>query len=331
MTGKRLLSSATRGAIALALAIFAGWFAAPRSAAADSPALATAQGLYDSGEFTAAIDSLKSALKSARISGGEIVLARELLARAQVRAGKRVEARATFLALLQEDPAYRADELRMPTDEIEVYHLARQAYDARQAELARRTPASIAINLGYGKHTNSGLNAIKDLYGGDGDEGGTEYGGSVRFPVSPRWSLDFEVVNLEAKDEYPTASVLGVEHFAQPVVLSGYWNWLGHGDTRLNLFVGAGPMESEWRQKIILIFAPANVSDTKMGFYSHGGVEVERRLGSRLAVNGRLLGRYASSGRLNFGNPGAGLQINGRAVDFRGIAFSAGLRAYIGY
>jgi hypothetical protein len=331
----------------LFLAVLVATAAVPAQAQTDTTAagdpLTQATQLYDQSRFDDAVNLLKQALTQGAVTGGDAVKAKELLARAYVKAGNRVEAREVFRSILRQDPEYRADALRMPPDEIEVFNLALKDFQAEQIEAGRRIPASIGFHLGYGRHTNHDLNVYANLYGHDSDKGGTEFGGSVRFPVLPRWSLEVEITSLASKvtavsPVNPMSPALYEEVTkAQPLIGSVYFLAVGRPHLRCYAFVGGGPMlGTEWKAAQTTNKADVILA-SRTGPYVHAGVEGEYLVTPRLAVNLRLLGRHANSGALNFGQLGAAIlpgsvpRLNGRSVDYRGYAVLLGLRAYVGY
>jgi tetratricopeptide (TPR) repeat protein len=325
-------------ALLAALAVPAG--AQTETAPAADP-LTQATQLYDQSRFDDAVNLLKQALMQGAVTGGDAVKAKELLARAYVKAGNRVEAREVFKGILRQDPEYRADALRMPPDEIEVFNLALKDFQAEQVEAGKRIPASIALHGGTGFSSNKPWSDVVKNGGGKEFNGGGEFGGSVRFPLRPRWSLDVEYSLLKdtSSDTARAPNQIKFEVSALPLVVSGYYNLLGSPRYRMNVFLGAGPLLKP-EAKISLNFfgtLPISIAAEKTGLYIHGGVEGEYLLHPRLAITGRALGRYAKSGKLDFKNKDlylysdANLKLQGRQVDFSGFALQAGLRAYIGY
>jgi hypothetical protein len=338
----------------LAASAFAREAMAPapaRAQNADQSVVAQAGDLYTAGKFKEAAELLKGALDKRQVPAGQIEPAREMLARALVKSGgARAEARQTFASILQMDAAYRPDPNRVPPDEIEVFDEALRDFQAEQLKAGQRVPASISFFFGHGKYSASAVNdAVKafdaqpSIQSGGADEikGDSEFGGSVRFPIRPKLSLDIELSRFRsttsdrgvpslnnAKTEYEIA--------AMPLAVSAYYGAYSTPKLRVNAFAGAGPMlVTQFKGEIPFISGiRLSVEDTKTGVYAHAGIEGEYLLASRLAVTGRVLGRYAKASKVvddktledNIFAPW-----NRRDVDFSGIGLDVGLRAYIGY
>lgn len=314
-------------AICLALPLLAP---VRRAQAAEVTTLAEAQQAYDDARFGDAVAGLRSMLQRGLVQGTEAEAARELLARSLVKSGNRIEAKEAFRGILSARPQYRPDPARVAPDEVEVFQLALREYTVAEIESGTRIPASFSFFVGYGKHNNGDLNRYAEETNGETDEGGIEIGGTVRFPLRERLSLELEYSSLKAEGTHPFSptTIDVIETTGRPLVASLYWNWLGGPHGRTNLFIGAGQMRSVWSQTE----GPSlNLTDEKIGVYAHGGIEGEYLFSPRIAASVRVLGRYATSGKLNFGFFGGTAGINNRQVDFRGIAVQLGLRGYVGY
>lgn len=335
---------------------------APAWAQTDQQSTVTqATDLYTQGKFKEAADLLKGALDKREIPAGDVERARELLARSLVKGGgARAEAREAFISILRMDAAYRPDPNRIPPDEIEVFDEALRDFQAEQLEAGKRVPASIAFFYGYGTYSASSVNdAVKAFDaqtglapsgvqsgGADKIKGGSEFGGSVRFPIRPRFSLDIELARFRAttSDTGNRASIFGKSKYeisALPLIVSAYYGAYSTSKLRVNVFAGLGPMlvtafRAETPFQVLLPGISLAVTNTKTGMYAHGGVEAEYLIVPRLGVTGRLLGRYAKVSKvvddkrlLNPSFPFFG-PWNGRDVSFSGFGFDIGLRAYIG-
>jgi tetratricopeptide (TPR) repeat protein len=335
---------------ATAYAAAAAAAAAPAAATAISP-VEQAQKLYDAAKFTEAVARLREALSTGQVTGSEVVEARALLGRCLVKTGERLEARQAFQTVLRMDPAYRPNSVVVPPDEMDVFNLALKAVTAEEIEAGQRIPASLMFFYGSGPGDNESLGEVQKHFGGSSTlDVQPEFGGSVRFPLRPRFSLDIEVSRLRAtgKSDSTAASVYihdtKYEAAAIPLVLSLYWTALPRTKYRANLFVGAGRLlaannsiDMHYKQGTFYDFRFLQ-GDTKTGTYFHVGGEGEYMLHPKVSLSGRVLYRSATAkelihqgtGLLSAIDPGIPI-FKDRKVDFSGVAFTVGLRAYIGY
>lgn len=317
---------------------------APQVASAEAAALSAAQSFYDSGKFAEAVSGLKEAIAQGKVTGSDIVRARELLGRCQAKAGDTAGARATFLGLLRQDPLYRLDALRTPPDEVDVFRQALRTFEAEQLAASRRTPASLTLFYGIGTGANKDFGEYVAFGGGDDKfENKPMFGLGVRFPIRPRWSLDLEIQRFRATNEdSASGSLKGTyELSALPIVLSLFYSVHDAGKMRVGVFAGGGPMLNSYASDINpTSFAPTPVSitDSKTGVYLHAGVEAEYELHPKLALTARALLRSAKAsgmfGNLQFnqyGDPVTLGTLGNRDLDFSGYGLSIGLRGYIGY
>lgn len=301
---------------------------------AASPALDEAQQMYDTARFADAVTRLRQALSSGEVAGPDALKAKELLGRCLVKSGDRVGAKEAFKSLLREDSGYRLDRVNVPPDELQVFDLALKEITAEQIEAGQRVPASIGGYFGWGSGNNSDLGKFVKAGGGNENfDTKLEFGGSVRFPLRPRLSLDIEILRFRATNEdsfqitYVTSAI--------PLIVNAYWTALPHEHWRVNLFGGVGPMLAS-RASIQLPISSTftlDVSDEKVGLVLQAGAEGEYFLGDRISVSGRVLARSAKASGF-FDNTGisySGVKIDGRDVDYSGFGAFLGLRAYIGY
>jgi hypothetical protein len=335
MTGLLVLALACAGVHPLDG--FSGW--GPSVALAQTDDVAAAQSLYDQGRFADAANALREGLSSGRIIGAQSVSARELLARCQVKMGDVAAARRTFLTLMRQDPLYRPDALRVPPDEMDVYNAARREFDAEQERASQRLPASVELHYGIGSGANEDFGEYVASGGGDKEyENDPHFGGVVRFPVAPRFSIDIQIERFRATngDTLGTAGAT-YEITALPVSLGLSYLLLDGDRLRAYAFAGGGPMLETSSSLSFQFFGvlPLQVADDKVGTYLHGGFEGEYRWHSRFALTGRVLGRYAKATGLfegtDFDLYGEGVSIADREVDFSGFAATIGLRVYVGY
>jgi hypothetical protein len=317
--------------------------------AQDAPSLDHARQLYNESRFSDAIGEIETLLRQGAVRGDQMTTARELRARCLAKLGRRLEAQEAYLAILQSDASYRADPVVIPPDEMEPFRNALRKFQAEQVRAGRRFPASVGLLYGAGQAVNQDLVDLASTSGaGEAPdfEASKEFGYSVRFPLQPRLSIDLEVTRLRADTQDAVDPSLDThasyQSAAIPIVASGLYNLISNPKWRLNGFAGAGPMQSEATVEFLhnhlgrLI--PVQIVGRKTGVYLHAGLEGEYLLIPRFAVTGRFLARYANSGELDWKRPDFEVyegfpasKLGGRAVDFSGLAFHAGIRAYIGY
>jgi len=330
--------------LALALLLTPGFSPALRAPAAwaAAPAVDEAQHLYDTAKFSEAVAKLRDALNSGQVTGSDVIAARALLARCLVKAGNRLEAKQAFKTVLRADPAWRPDAVMVPPDEMDVFNLALKEINAEQIEAGQRVPASLCFFFGAGSGSNKELGEFVKLGGGDDKfNSKTEFGGSVRFPLKPRLSLDIELARFRATDD-DTAGAFSTkavqyEATAIPLLVNLYWTALPRQHWRGNVFAGLGPLMAA-RVAFKIPGSGSSVleiADERQGFIFQGGVEGEYLFNSRFSVSGRLLGRSATATgffkdtKLNIYNSTDFL--DNRKVDFSGYGAFVALRAYIGY
>jgi len=319
------------------------------SFAQDVPSLDHARQLYNESRFSDAIAEVETLLRQGMVRGDQLNTVRELRARCLAKLGRRLEAQEAYLVILRSDASYRADPVVVPPDEIEPFRLALAKFQAEQVRAGRRFPASIGFLYGAGQAVNQDIVDLASTSGlGDAKnfKASNEFGYSVRFPLQPRLSIDVELTRLRAETSDPVPPSLD-SHASYtatglPVVASLIYNVTSRPRWRVNGFAGAGPMQGEATVEFLhnhlgrLI--PVQIVGSKTGYYLHAGIEGEVLPTPRFAITARVLGRYASSGELNWKRPDFDIyegfpesKLGGRAVDFSGLAAHVGVRAYIGY
>lgn len=314
------------------------------AAHAQASVLDEVQRLYTSSKFDDAVTMLREAMASGQVTGPEALEAKAWLGRCLVKAGNRVEAKEAFKSLLRQDDGFRLDAVTVPPDEMAVFDQALKEINAEQIEAGRRIPASIELYGGYGAWANQDYTDLVKLGGADEFDGHGEFGGAVRFPIRPRWSMEIAFMRLRAtaRDSFPSPGGIDYKLSALPLVVSGYYNVRPGDRLRLNVFAGAGPLLAAQAQASLLFFGvlPISLNAGKTGIYLHGGVEGEYLLHPRLSITGRAAGRVARASELEYSGeeltvysttPPSASDINGRDLDFSGFTFQLGLRAYIGY
>lgn len=313
--------------------------------------VAVAQELYRQAFFDEAVQSLKVAFATGRVTPDEWAKANEWLARALVRSGNRIGARAVFFEILERDGQYRPDALRIPQDEVDVFNLALADYRVNEARQMRRIPVSFGFQVGRGSADNSDFAALAQTKGGDGHfKGETEFAGSIRFPLPIRaggWSLDVELGRFRGTDfdNLPTGNDAKVsyEASAMPLTIS-LLRAFPFRAGRLNLFGGGGPLlASEINMRFLhnhnlTELIPVTLNGRATGTIAQLGGELEFPVQKRLTVAARGVYRRAATGKIDFARPNFLLydpdpatKIGGRSLDFSGFAASVGLRAQVGF
>lgn len=304
-----------------------------------SEALAAARALYDGSRFTEAHAQLSDALASRAITGADVRAARELMARCLVRSGNRLEAKEAFKGVLRQFPGYRPDAATVPPDEQEVFRLALREVTAEQIEAGERAPASLGFSFGTGKGENTDMAEIAVAGGGSEEyDNKNQFGGSVRFPLRPRTSLEVEMQRFRATNVDGNAPPNDVRYelTALPFSVSVYQAFFSGQRLRVNGFAGGGLLLTAISKIEFGDFggAPLTVSGQKNGTYLHGGLEGEFLVIPKLSLTGRAMLRSAkATGVLDdFTFDAYGIAtLQDREIDFSGFAATVGLRAYIGY
>ena len=312
--------------------------------------LGDARALYAQASFAEAAELLRSALREGSVTGDDVNAARSLRARCLVKLGRRLEAKEAFKGVLRVDPAFRLDPNLVPPDEMDVFRLAAQEIDSEQFEAGKRFPASIAFQAGAGNCVNQDLADLASSSGAglapDFSED-PEFAYSVRFPLRPGLSIEFEVQRLKATtdDPLPHDRNAHTEYTASamPCVVSLVKSWRTSPRYHVNVFGGVGPMPTqaiaEYKQTLVSgRLTPSQLVGHHVGLYAQAGLEGEWMARPRLALTARALGRYANSGSLDWPSKSYEIyesysqsKLGDRSADFSGIAGAVGVRAYIGY
>lgn len=314
---------------ALTLALVAAPLPGTSTAWAASPALEEAQALYDGAKFTDAVAKIREALSAGQLAGKDAIAARALMARCLVKSGNRLEAKQAFKFVLRQQPGWRPDASVGP-DEVEVFELAQKEITAEQIEAGKRIPASLAFYYGVGSGDNKNFAEFIHSNGGpDKMDNKPMFGGSVRFPLHPRWSLDLELSRFRATASDPN----GVQYEASaiPLVANVVFTPLSSARFRAGLFAGAGPMmSSKLIEKVSLLGTTLSIFDEKTGVLFQGGVEGEYLPITRVGLYARAYGRSASATKF-FGDSDPSFPLYKKKLDFSGYGLAIGLRGYIGY
>ena len=189
---------------------------------------------------------------------------------------------------------------------------------------------SIGGNFGTGIYSNSDINDLLKTASPPRKEikSGWEYGGSLRYGISNKVSLDAEVNSIKAKATTTNPSSNGDEKWAVKgiavpvnIVLA-----LSQNDKyTFNLFAGAGPLLSA---KLTAEDNTSSIkSDSQTTFTAQGGFEGMVLVSPQFAITARALGRTAKISDIKIGGMSSTPQLDG---DLSGAAFSLGLRVLFG-
>lgn len=199
------------------------------------------------------------------------------------------------------------------------------------AAIAARGQFSIGGNFGTsitdGGAFNDSLKVYTDPAPYKDIEGDWEFGGSLRYGVSDKLSLDLEINRIKAKGttpDSPNADFIATET-AVVMPLNLYYALAQNDSYDFNFFAGVGPMLSaQWKAEQSGF--PGLYSEKKTGLYAQGGLEGLFKVSQQFALTGRVLGRIAKASDLKLStNPTYTAD-----ADMSGIAFSVGLRAFFG-
>lgn len=193
---------------------------------------------------------------------------------------------------------------------------------------------SLGGNFGVGTYSNSDFNetaeasfapligtSIKDV------KDGWEYGGTLRYGMSDKTSLELEGMSMNGKSttDFTGGSLdLQTKTFATPVnLLIG----LSANDKYdFNAIVGAGPM---WGAKATgEANGTSSETASKTAFMGQGGFEGDYMMSRQFALSGRVLGRYAKASDVDLDkdDPSQGTV----DLNMSGFAFNLGIRMFFG-
>jgi hypothetical protein len=197
------------------------------------------------------------------------------------------------------------------------------------AALAAKGQFSIGGNFGT-SITNGGAfnDSLKAAIGSQYKEisGDWEYGGSLRYGLSNKVSLDVEVNKIKAKSNTPDSPNpdLIASETAVVVPVNLIIGLTQNDSYGFNFVAGVGPMLSaQWKAEQGTTEIHSN---KKTGLYAQGGFEGMYNVSSQFAITARVLGRLAKASDLELStDPTFKADAN-----MSGVAFSLGLRAFFG-
>jgi len=189
---------------------------------------------------------------------------------------------------------------------------------------AEKGTFSIGGNFGTGIYSMSDLNDDLELLGYEEVSSGWEYGGSLRYQVSPRLALDLEVNLMKPKsttEDSPDPDI-EVETPAMAIPLSLYYTLSENDQYRFNLFGGAGLLSGA---KLEASQGSDDAeTESASSFYGHAGLEAQWMLSPQFSLGARVLGRTAKATTESEDG------LSEFDLDYTGVAFGLGARISFG-
>jgi hypothetical protein len=187
---------------------------------------------------------------------------------------------------------------------------------------------SLGGNFGTGTYSNSDLNDIlkADTPPRDEVKSGWEYGGSLRYGISSKLSLDAELNAIKGSATTNNPGGDGDETWrtqgmAMPINL--YYALSQNESFMFNVFAGAGPM---FGSKLHASDNSDDVkSDSKTVLTAQGGLEGQYLISPKVALGARVLGRTAKVDNIEIDGTPTNLDL-----DMSGFSFGLGLRMFFG-
>jgi len=184
---------------------------------------------------------------------------------------------------------------------------------------------SIGGIFGVGFYSGGSLNDSLEARGYKKVSDGWEYGGSLRYALSSKISLDAEVLSINGKGTTDTVTPkfqAEVNGIAAP--LSLYYAISESDKSTLSLFAGAGPMfKAGWSTSQEPV---ETVSKNTTAFYGQAGLEGQWRMSHTFALTTSALGRLAKANDVEQNDD----PLTKYDVSMQGFALALGLRAYLG-
>jgi hypothetical protein len=154
--------------------------------------------------------------------------------------------------------------------------------------------------------------------------GDWDFGGSLRYGISPKASLDLELNAIKAKGvSSESGTTLTASEKGLATSLNLYYALSQNESFDFNFFIGAGPLLSaKWDLKDNL--GGHEEGSSKTGLYAQGGLEGQYKLAKQFALSARVFGRLAKVNDVTWtDDPTTKFDIN-----MSGLAFSVGARAF---
>ncbi len=177
---------------------------------------------------------------------------------------------------------------------------------------------SLGANFGTGMYSNSELN---DNLGSGIEEvtSGWEYGGELRYQVSPKWAIGLEANRMTPKStsEDPGGDI-DVSTPGMAIPVNVVYNLSENDKFSFNMFGGGGMVTGA------KLRAEQGTDETELNaassFYGQAGLEADWMMSPTFSLGARVLGRTAKS------------EIDDTTVniDYSGLAFGLGARFLFG-
>lgn len=178
---------------------------------------------------------------------------------------------------------------------------------------------SLGANFGTGMYSNSELN---DELGTGVEEitSGWEFGGSLRYQVSPRLALDLEVNQMKpaSTTEDPGNPDIELSTPALAIPVNAVYELSRNEKNAFNLFGGAGIVTgAKFRAEQ---GGPATELDAATSFYGQAGLEAQWMMSTQFSLGARAFGRMAK----------AEIDETEIDADYSGFGFGLGARMSFG-
>ena len=184
---------------------------------------------------------------------------------------------------------------------------------------------SLGGTFGAGIYAGGSFNDSLAAFGYREVKTGWEYGGSIRYRVRPRLSIDAEIVSMNGRGTTDSVDPKFVaETHGIAIAVSLYQQMSQNDAYSFSLFGGAGPaFGMKWTAEQ---GAAQFKSRTKATWYAHAGFEGQIKAGGRFGFVSRALGRVAMARDVaQDDDPSTRFD-----VSMNGAAFSVGIRWYFG-
>jgi hypothetical protein len=180
---------------------------------------------------------------------------------------------------------------------------------------------SLGANFGTGMYSNSDLNEGRDEAGVDEVSSGWEYGGSLRYQVSPKMGLDLEFNRMNPKVTHNfTGTDIDESTPGMAIPVNLVYNISENDKFAFNIFGGPG-MVTGAKYRLSDGTDDEEVSGGT-SFYGQAGLETQWMVSPTFALGARALGRTAKS-EIENSDP----TVN---IDYSGFSFGLGARMFFG-
>jgi hypothetical protein len=178
---------------------------------------------------------------------------------------------------------------------------------------------SLGANFGTAMYSNSDLN---DALGPDVEElsSGWEYGGSLRYQVSPRFALDLEVNRMvpSSTTEDTGNPDIEISTPAMAIPVNAVYEISRNETHAFNIFGGAGVVTgAKFHAEQ---GGHEDETDAATSFYGQAGLEAQWMMSPQFALGARAFGRMAK----------AEIEDTDIDADYSGIGFGIGARMNFG-